>query len=277
MAQLYRKSALEKISSPDQLDKALKVTSGASWLVLLGITLIIAVTVVWSVVGTIPTTVSAPGIISSPVGTNAVYAGDSGKVVAVLVREGSEVHLGDVLISYQTGSNEIESIYSDQVGTVSQVLVKTGDSITQGNEVIRVSPHANSEQVAVCYIPLSQARKIARGMQAQIYVDSVDSQANGHMVGRVINVDARAASTEGMGYVLGSNNNLAATYQRDGAVVAVACEFYPDETESGYYWTNEKGGKIAVTNGSSISVKVVTEEVAPITKLFSKLKEIWGE
>lgn len=277
MAQLYRKSALEKISSPEQLDKALKVTSPSSWIVLLGVTLIIIVTVVWSIVGTIPTTVSAPGIISSPVGTNAVYTGDSGKVVAILVHDGSEVHLGDAVLNYQTGNNEIKSIYSDQVGTVSQILVSSGDSITQGNEVIRVSPSTEESQVAVCYIPLAQAKKIERGMKAQIYLDSVDSQTYGHMVARVINIDARAASTAGMGYVLGNDNNLASTYQKDGAVVAVACEFYPADTESGYYWTNEKGEKISVTNGSSITVKIITEEVAPITKLFSKLKEVWGD
>lgn len=277
MAQLYRKSALEKISSPEQLDKVLKITSPASWLVLAGITLLIVVTVIWAFVGTIPTTVSAQGIISSPVGTNAVYTGDSGKVVAVLVHEGSEVHLGDAILNYQTGNNEIKSIYSDQVGTVSQVLVSNGDSITQGNEVIRVSPTAVSDQVAVCYVALAQAKKIERGMTAQIYLDSVDSQTYGHMVARVINIDARAASTTGMGYVLGSDNSLTSTYQKDGAVVAVTCEFYPADTESGYYWTNEKGEDVSVTNGSSVTVKVVTEEVAPITKLFSKLKEIWGD
>jgi hypothetical protein len=233
--------------------------------------------VIWAFVGTIPTTVSAQGIISSPVGTNAVYAGDSGKVVAVLVHEGSEVHLGDAILNYQTGNNEIKSIYSDQVGTVSQVLVSNGDSITQGNEVIRVSPTAASNQVAVCYVALAQAKKIERGMTAQIYLDSVDSQSYGHMVARVINIDARAASTTGMGYVLGSDNNLTSIYQKDGAVVAVTCEFYPADTESGYYWTNKKGENVSVTNGSSVTVRVVTEEVAPITKLFSKLKEIWGD
>jgi hypothetical protein len=97
------------------------------------------------------------------------------------------------------------------------------------------------------------------------------------MVARVINIDARAASTTGMGYVLGSDNNLTSIYQKDGAVVAVTCEFYPADTESGYYWTNKKGENVSVTNVSSVTVRVVTEEVAPITKLFSKLKEIWGD
>ena len=72
MSQLYRKTALEKISSPEQLDKTLKLTSPISWLTLLGITLILTVALVWSIVGTVSETITAFGIISSPVDRKSV-------------------------------------------------------------------------------------------------------------------------------------------------------------------------------------------------------------
>ena len=60
-------------------------------------------------------------------------------------------------------------------------------------------------------------------------------------------------------------------------MVAVACELYPDTgTVSGYYWSNAKGAAVNVQNGSLVTAKIVTDEVAPITKLFSKLKDLWG-
>lgn len=68
MAELYRKSVLDRISSPEQLDKALRVSSPMSWLALLGVTLIVIVTVIWSIVGTIPVTITTKGIVSSVVG-----------------------------------------------------------------------------------------------------------------------------------------------------------------------------------------------------------------
>lgn len=276
MAQLYRKSALEKISSPEELDKTLVVSSPASWLVLIGLTLIIFVTVTWSIKGTIPVTISSKGIIVSPISTNSVYMNESGTVVSVYVRSGVELHLGDPILTYQTGNNETKTCYSDQVGIVSEVTVSSGDMITQGNEVIRVSPTITGTQAAVCYVPLDKAKKIERGMMVQVYLDSVDSQSNGYMVGRVINIDAYATSNTGMGYVLGSDNNLVSMFQQEGAVVAVTCEFYPDDTVSGYYWSNEKGEDITVTNGTTMTAKIVVEKVAPITKVFSKLAEIWG-
>ena len=153
-----------------------------------------------------------------------------------------------------------------------------GDSITQGNEIIRVSPNSNSEQVIVCYVKLSDAKKIERGMQVSVSLSSAESQTYGHMLARVINIDSYVSSSKGMSYVLGTDNNLASTFQKDGAVVAVTCELYPDpSTTSGYYWSNDRGAKLDVTNGSLVSAKVVVEEVRPITKLFSKLKEIWGD
>ena len=265
-------------SSPEQLDKVLKVTSPMSWLALIGLTLIVIVTVIWSIVGTIPVTITAPGIVSSMVGSNAVYTQDSGTVVSVRARTGDEIHLGDPVLTYKNAANEIQTIYSDQVGTVSNIVVKKDDVFTPGSEIVRVTPTTHSAQMIVCYVPLAQAKKLERGMQVNVSLDSLDSQSYGNMVARVINIDAYAASVSGMAGVIGSGNNLDAAFTRDGAVVAVACELYPDaNTLSGYYWSNEKGATVVVTNGSLVTAKIVTEEVAPITKLFSKLSELWGD
>lgn len=281
MAELYRKSALEKISSPEQLDKVLKVTSPMSWLALIAVTLIVVVTVVWSIVGTIPVTVTANGIIASPVSTNAVYTMESGTVTSVLVHAGSELHFGDPVLSYRTGNGDTKAVYSDQVGTVSNVTLKTGDDITQGSEILRLSPKLSGDQAVVCYVALSDAKKIERGMEVNVTLASANSQTYGHMTGRVINVDSYVSSGDGMAYVLGKDNNLAASFQANGApVVAVTCELYPDDpnntTVSGYFWSNKKGAELEVTNGSLVSAKVIIEEIPPIEKLFSKIMELWG-
>ena len=293
MAQLYRKSALEKFSSPEQLDKVLTVTSPMSWLVLLALTLVIVVTVIWSVIGTIPVTVTASGIIHSPEGTNAIFMPESGKIQTIYVNLGEEIQMYDRILDY-TIANETRTLYSDQFGIVADIYnLNTGDTtqqsgstgtavssstiVNQGTEVVRISVQALSPQVAVCYVKLSDAEKIERGMLVNISLSSRESQTYGHMVGRVINIDSYVSSTKGMTYVLGSENNLISTFQKDGsAVVAVTCELYPDSsTVSGYYWSTTRGAKLEVADGSLVNAKVIVEEVRPITKLFSKLREIW--
>lgn len=279
MADLYRKSALEKISSPEQLDKVMRVTSPLSWLALLGITIIIVVTVVWSIVGVIPETVTAKGIISSVVGSNSIYTTDGGTVVSVRVRAGDEVHIGDAVMTFRNASGDVVTVFSDQVGTVSALPVKNGDTFSPGKDVIRVSPKLTSaNQMVVCYVPLAKAKRLERGMTANISIDSLDSNSYGHMEARIVNIDAYATPKEGIENVIGSGNYLESSFTKDGAVVAVACELYPGEgTVSGYYWSNSKGANVDVQNGSLISAKIVIDEVPPITKLFSKLKDLWGD
>jgi len=278
MADLYRKSALEKMSNPEQLDKVLKVTSPMSWLALLAITVIIVITVIWGFVGSIPETITVKGAVAaSSVGSNSVYTQESGTVVSLRVREGDEVHLGDPVMTYRNAANEIVEVLSDQVGTVSDLVVKKDDEFTPGKDVVRIIPVSNDSQIVVGYVPVAKAKKLVRGMQVNITLDALDGSAYGHMIGRIINIDAYATPDGGMSAVLGSNNNLQGTFNKDGAVVAVACELFPSTgTASGYYWSNAKGSTVTVSNGALATLKIVTEEVAPITKLFSKLDEIWG-
>jgi len=277
MADLYRKSALERISSPEQLDKVLKVTSPMSWLALLGVTLIILVTVVWSIFGSIPMVISTKGIISSPVGSNAVYMQEAGAVVSLQVRPGNEIHHGDPVLTYKNASNEIMTVYSNQAGTVASLVANKDDALNPGSEIIRVTPTVPTSQMVVCYVPLAQAKKLERGMRVNVLLDSLDSSSYGNMVARVINIDTYAASAAGMASVLGSGNNLDSTFTANGPVVAVACELATDpSTVSGYYWSNNKGAGVTVTNGSLVTAKIVTEKVAPISKLFSKISELWG-
>lgn len=278
MAELYRKSALEKISSPEQLDKALKVTSPLSWISLIGVTLIIVVTVIWSVAGTIPVTVTTNGIIASPVNTNAVYTGNAGAVVSVYAAVGDEIYQEDEIAQVRANDGTTYTIESDQVGTVSRVDVSVGDTVGQGTSILHVFPKAESPQVVVCYVKMSDVKKISRGMPVYVYLNAADSQRYGHMEARVINIDEYATSNAGMNYVLGEDNNLASSFTKSGAVAAVTCELYPSkESESGYFWSNKKGKELTVTNGSLVSAKIITEEIAPITKLFSKLRDIWGD
>ena len=58
---LFRKKALEHISSPEQLDTLLEVLPRRSWLPLLVLGLAICGVLVWSVVGQIPIDVEAEG------------------------------------------------------------------------------------------------------------------------------------------------------------------------------------------------------------------------
>ena len=277
MAELYRKSSLERISSPDQLDTMLKISSPMSWLALAGATLIVVITIVWAFIGRIPMTVTTTGIVTSPDGTNAVYSNTAGTVTKVFGARGDKIYEKDVLMEVETDRKETVQILSDQVGFVGEIVAPEGSIITPNSEVLRLSPNTDSHQVVVCYVLTADAQKIKRGDNAYISLSSSDSKSYGHMVGRVINIDAGAASQNAQKKVLGSENNLNKSFSSDGkAVTAVTCELYPsDSSVSGYFWSNTKGDQLAVNNRDMCSVKIITKQVKPIEKLFEKLFDLW--
>lgn len=98
MALLFRQAALKRLSTPEQLDRTLHVTTPKGWVALVALLAMAAAIGVWSVKGEVSTFVKADGILLSRGGTvvDAVSSGIgtlTGVVPAVgeVVREGAVV------------------------------------------------------------------------------------------------------------------------------------------------------------------------------------------
>ena len=101
---LFRKAALERLSSPEQLDALMQVTSPVGWLALVGAGLVIACVVVWSVFGSIPEKVQGRGILIHGGSVNDVVASTSGQIAELFVAQGAVVEKGQVLATVAQGS-----------------------------------------------------------------------------------------------------------------------------------------------------------------------------
>ena len=274
MANLYRKSSLEKLSNPEQLDRAITISSPMSWLALLGIVLIIVATVIWSIFGTLPTTATVNGIIVNPENAGTVYCDHAGTVTKVLKKSGDNIKAGDEIAKIKNSANKEFSIKATQSGTLSAVMVEVDSPVYTGAEVARYTPSINQDQIVVCYVPLATAKQLKKDMQVLVYPTSVDSQKYGHMECWVESIGEYAAATTNMWYVVGADNLIAEQFVASGPVVPVICRFKTDSsTKSGLYWTSDNAKDLTVSNGSFISAKIVVDECAPITKLINGLKE----
>jgi HlyD family secretion protein len=60
--EIFRKVALERLSSPDQLDRLITLTSPLGWTSLVAIIVLLSAVVAWSVIGRVPTRVEGAGI-----------------------------------------------------------------------------------------------------------------------------------------------------------------------------------------------------------------------
>lgn len=92
---MYRKVALERLSSPEQLDQLLQVTTPKGWLALIAILVLLAFVILWGFFGTLPGEVYGEGILSAQAHT--VVANGEGLLEEVRVGVGDRVEAGDVI------------------------------------------------------------------------------------------------------------------------------------------------------------------------------------
>lgn len=95
--EIFRKVALERLSSPEQLDTVMQVTHPQTWLALVGVLIIVVTVTIWGFLGSIPTKVQAQGVLIKPGGVFDIFATGSGRLVTMTVSEGDTVKRGQVI------------------------------------------------------------------------------------------------------------------------------------------------------------------------------------
>jgi HlyD family secretion protein len=110
--QLFRKVSLERLSSPEQLDMLMKVTSPKGWIALFALCGLVVATVAWGIFGNIPTKVNGSCILIRPGGTLEIVAPSSGRVVDISVEPGDLVREGQIIarIDRNEASGQIRSV-----------------------------------------------------------------------------------------------------------------------------------------------------------------------
>jgi HlyD family secretion protein len=98
---IFRKAALERLSSPEQLDQLAGLTSPLGWLALAALGLVVVSALAWSVFGSVPTWVEGRGILVSQGGhLFDARAPADGSVVSI-APVGTVVRKGDLLAALE--------------------------------------------------------------------------------------------------------------------------------------------------------------------------------
>lgn len=194
MAEIFRKSALEKLSSPEQLDKMIVITSPSFWLSMVGAGIIIVSALVWSIFGRLPENVDAQGIYVNRDGMQSVYAENNGVVDQILVADGDYVSKGDVIAVFDT--EEIDkkiAEYEEKKTAVEEVSIETVEqikSISTNDEILSLYSDLyqnlnmlkhQTEQLEKKRVELAASEKKYLALEAEYYKsmsvgDSTDEQ-----------------------------------------------------------------------------------------------------
>ncbi|MGH3142288.1 MAG: NHLP bacteriocin system secretion protein, partial [Gaiellales bacterium] len=77
---IFRDQALDRIGSPEELDRLVRVTSPRYWIGLSGLLVVVVTAVLWAFLSTIPTTESGFGFLLPEGGLRPVQAATSGEL-----------------------------------------------------------------------------------------------------------------------------------------------------------------------------------------------------
>jgi HlyD family secretion protein len=93
----FRQAALDRLSSPERIDKLDVLIPCRSWLILLGFLLFISLSVFWGIYGSIPTKVEGKGILLASGGILNIFAPGAGRLTEIVVKPEQIVKKGDTL------------------------------------------------------------------------------------------------------------------------------------------------------------------------------------
>jgi HlyD family secretion protein len=134
----FRKISVEQISSPDQIDDVLRVTSIRSWLTLLGVGIIVAAATVWGIFGTVTTKTEGRGVIVRSGGVLNVSSQGGGVVLQVQVKPGDYVQANQVI------AKVAQPVLLEQIRAAKRNLVEATED---RDRALRVGQKATSLEV----------------------------------------------------------------------------------------------------------------------------------
>jgi hypothetical protein len=275
---IFRQVALERLSSPEQLDQLMQVTTPKGWLALLAVGGLLVAALSWGIFGSIPTQVPGQGILLGSGGISTIFASSEGQIRRIHVKAGDMVRLGQLIARIEpTNPGSTSRVTSPYAGRVLEIRASEGSVVVEGAPILSLEPlnTQDSGLTAIIYLPAAEGKKIRPDMEVQVSPSTVKREEYGFMLGKVTSVGEFPASQQGMLRVLGSEE-LVNKFLSIDAPIEVRVELLPAAGSNGAYrWSSQDPG-LTIANGTLCTVQIVTERKRPFSLVLPLMRETMG-
>jgi len=137
-SRLFRKAALDRLSSPEQLDTMVQVVTLRSWIALAPFLGLVALALLWAIFGSIPTKVTGKCLLIQTGGLRDVTAGSAGRITALKIRVGDTVAIGQpVALLAQPDLADRISAAEDRLRELQRQETELQNQITRAQQLSR--------------------------------------------------------------------------------------------------------------------------------------------
>ena len=192
---IYREITLKKLSSPEQLDQLIRLTSPKAWLAMVAIWLIILVFIIWSFVGSIPAKLEGTGILLNNAGVYSLNSESQGQITDVRFENGDMVKKGDIIA-------RVDQPY----------LVEEINSLLDNLNSMEV----DNEEYSKDYVQLKA--QIAQLQEELLYRSRITSPISG----RIIDINIHKGSIIDQGYKVATLDEYSSTVRLEAVIYVSA-------------------------------------------------------
>jgi hypothetical protein len=273
--EIFSKAALDRLSSPEELDQLMQVTTPKGWLALIGLGTILVMALIWGIFGSIPTKVDGQGILLRTEGVYHIASTAAGQVIELYV------NAGDIVTEGQTVARIVQSgagggaarVTSPYTGRVIELRTSVGTVVNVGSPLVSLEAVNKGQKKleAVLYVAAGDGKKVRPDMVAEITPSTVKREEFGFIPSRVTYVSKFPITQQGMMRTVGSEELVKQFSQ--SPVIEVRAELVEDpNSPSGYQWSS-KGPDTTIEDGTPCSAKIVTEDRRPISLVIPLFKK----
>lgn len=244
----FRQAALDRLASPDQLDRLLPVAERRGWLALALLGVLGATLIAWGLGASVPVTLSGPGILTA--GASRIVtlpASGNGRLHGFSVAPGDGVRRGQPVaeITLATGEHAAQAAPAD--GRVLELKRAAGVPVRAGEALLSIEAGDAQRVEGLLFLPADQGKQVKPGMPALL----TPAGARGAVRGTVSAVSPYPLSSEAIGAML-ANQSLAAAFGAPVPRYAVRIALVPGPAAA------------PLTSGTLIDAEVTLRQRHPI-------------
>ena len=288
MKGLYRENALVDVSSPEQLNKYIRVVHPSAWVAALSVFGAVIGFLIWIFAGSVTVGADVYGIVFPEGGVVNVNATVSGYISDVRAQAGDYIQSGGLLAvipqndviqeiedlkTRGAGTNEIDAMIKEYrrrsfvLASNNGKIIRVAEEnafVNAGDNIATILAHDNfsNNQRVAAYAPFSAAKNIKYGMEAQVSPSFAPREEYGYMRGYVSSIGAYPITKEHI------NRNLLVFIDNvlpESGFIEVIITLLPDgDSDNLIKWSNPKGRTLSIEMGTACKVLIITNKNRPV-------------
>ena len=218
----FRRAALRHLDAPEKLDQVVRLATAPAWLMGAALVVIVAVAGIWAGIGTVATTMGAPGVLIHANGVSTLDATTSGQLVRWWVSPDALATKGAPLYSVQAADGQVQTVSAPWDAYVVSVIVTNGQYVQPGTAIATLEQVTGAKDPleAVVFVPAADAPAIPPGKEVTLDAAAVPSAVYGTLHGTVASVGNFPETSGSLQAFLGQDANVG-SYLAAGSVTRV--------------------------------------------------------